>query len=266
MNLFFNKLKTHCTSYAIREFFLTNYNFEFFNSTNKDIANKSYNLRYKVYCEELGFEKTDNQLEKDHHDNYSKGFIISSKNEKHSAIASVRVIPQNKNYELPCLVLAKEQIPNEYELIKNKLNNLTYIEISRLVILNNFRHKAIFGKDIQNYLLLVLFASTVMMSKENDLILFLCEKKLMLFLKRLGFNVQLLSEQPIEHKGLRYLVKINVKELNELIKKPTDKIIPICSIISLLKNKNRPKRLKLFLALESLIIFTLITIELIHQH
>jgi len=232
------------------QYFKHHYTVEFFNSQlkfNEDIAKKSYQLRHQVYCEELGFESSNySRCETDLYDANSAGCLISTKISK-EPIASVRLIQQiDKTIELPCLNSFRREHPEEYNAVQSNIETNNYAEISRLLILNDFRSKSSNNDHnplTTNYLLLSLFASTMILSENLDSMLFMCETKMLALFKKIGFPFHLLSQKRIHHKGVRVLIKIIPKEA--LLYMHTDNP-HMKTIVGLIQYMQDEKPLKLF--------------------
>jgi N-acyl amino acid synthase of PEP-CTERM/exosortase system len=97
-----------------------------------------YSIRYKVYCEEMGFENKDNFHQKqeiDNYDQHSVHFIVRTKTKK-KWVGALRIIYKNDN-SLPIenFCILKEPI------VKN--NSKQSAEISRLCILKEARTRYI---------------------------------------------------------------------------------------------------------------------------
>lgn len=217
------------------------YHIKFFNNLtkeNSEVAQISYLLRHKVYCSELNFEQSNNYLsEKDNFDDFSIGSVISLKKDN-IPIASMRlIIIKNNEIELPCLEAIKNNNINEYLKIKKELNSLKYGEISRLLILDEFRNNKT-NKLKLNYLLLALYACVIALSKDLDCVIFMCENKMISLFKKIGVPFSYLSSSRLEHKGTRYPIKIDIKEVYKELKNNTT-IINIIRIFT----KNISKKL-----------------------
>jgi N-acyl-L-homoserine lactone synthetase len=198
-------------------YFKNNYQIYFFdnkNHKNPIVAHKSYELRHKVYCDELNYESTnDLQKENDYFDSFSSGCLIYLK-DNNQPIASVRLISNDiQNQILPSLDLIRKKSKTNYIHISNDLNGLKYGEISRLLILNDFRNQK---NSIvhSNFLLLLLFASVIALAKDLDCIIFVCEKKLLTLFQKIGIPFHRLTEESIEHRGARYPIRINLSDVN----------------------------------------------------
>jgi N-acyl-L-homoserine lactone synthetase len=225
-----------------------NYQIKFFNNQtneNPHIAKHSYELRHKVYCSELGFEPlSHDMIENDEFDKYSVGCVIFSKKTK-QPIASMRLISLigvDAHLKLPFT----ETISNihEVEQIKNNLNNLKHGEISRLLILNDYRHDRK-SKFQLNYLLLILYASVIILSKNLDCVVFVCEKKMISLFKKIGVPFSQLSTNGIEHHGTRYPIKIDITEVNSALYTDTT-TIKIIHLFTKILHKKATQQLKNF--------------------
>ena len=109
--------------------------FEVFLADTPESKNIHYHIRYKVYCEERGFENKDsfpNAMEKDEWDKDSIHFIARNKN-THEWIAAIRLIPHH-NRQFPI---------NKHCLFVPPSDILTHeaLEVSRLCIIKAFRRE-----------------------------------------------------------------------------------------------------------------------------
>jgi len=105
-----------------------------------------YKIRYRVYCEEFGYEPADHFLDKmehDAHDDHSHHCLITHKSSGISA-GCVRMIPAIKNRI--CDILPFEKVCSESlddEFIRGlNLDRKTMCEISRLAVDGAFRRRA----------------------------------------------------------------------------------------------------------------------------
>ena len=263
MKQYFHEIYQKLIPYITLRYFKSNYVVEFFN-TEKKIGNitakRSFTLRHKVYCDEFGFEDTSKeQLEFDKYDKKSIGCLISSKVKRNKidttldrattyntpfddpAIAGVRVLMRSENGELPCLEAISHAYPEDYIKIKEQLHGLNYGEISRLLILNDHRNKTLFkfqGAIKGNYLLFSVFAASFVLSKNFDCTIFMCEKKLMYFLKKIGVPFTQLMKKGIEHRGTRYPIKLDTKEVEKILENADNPALKtIASLVNTLMEK-----------------------------
>lgn len=107
--------------------------FEVFLADTPESKKIHYHIRYKVYCEERGFEDKasfSNAMEKDEWDQDSIHFIARNKN-THEWIAAIRLVP-HRNRKFPI---------NKHCLFVPPSDILTYeaMEVSRLCIIKAFR-------------------------------------------------------------------------------------------------------------------------------
>lgn len=265
MKKYFNEIYQKMIPYITLRYFKSNYIVEFFN-TSKQVgritAKRSYTLRHKVYCDEFGFEEVSReQQEFDIYDQKSIGCVISTKVKKAKtntlldrattyitpfddpAIAGVRVVEAPEGGELPCLDAIKHHYPEEYIKIKEQLNGLSYAEISRLLILNDHRNKSLFkiqGAINGNYLLFSVFAASFVLSKQYDCAIFMCERKMMFFFKKIGIPFTQLMKKGIEHRGTRYPIKLDIKEVQHALDNAENPgLKTIASLTILLSEKAR---------------------------
>lgn len=267
MKKYFQEIYQNIIPYVTLKYFKSNYVVEFFNTeVNKEsiTVKRSYALRHKVYCAELGFEEaTKSQQEFDEYDARSIGCLISTKLKKSHinkikskkssvfpttledpGVAGVRLILPPKNnpdMDLPCLSAIKHNVPEEYLRIKQELAGLKCAEISRLLILNDFRNVKLFKFENtlkSNYLLFTLFAACFVLSRNLDCAIFMCERKMMLFLKKAGVPFTQLMKKGINHRGMRYPIKLDIAECKKaLLTKNNPTIKTLAALISLLNEK-----------------------------
>lgn len=107
--------------------------FEAFLADTPESKEKHYQIRYKVYCEEMGFENKDDfchARESDHWDDHSAHFIVKHK-ESGEWVGAMRLIFQY-NQKLP--------IQQHVTLNDNMRNRLGHsVELSRLCVLKEMR-------------------------------------------------------------------------------------------------------------------------------
>jgi N-acyl amino acid synthase of PEP-CTERM/exosortase system len=256
---YFHDIYYKIIPYITLKYFKSNYVVEFFNSkTNYGTitAKRSYALRHKVYCEELGYEEArKTQQEFDDYDKNSIGCLISTKAKKGNinlddpAISGVRLVFPSQELngkDLPCLESIKHNYPVEYENIKKQLDGLRYAEISRLLILNNFRNNSMLkwhGSIINNYLLLSVFAASFVLAKDLDCAIFMCEKKMMLFFKKAGIPFTQLMKKGVEHRGTRYPIKLDIAACRKALEEHTNQTLKTLNSLAIFINKKAPREL-----------------------
>ena len=106
-----------------------------------------YGIRYRVYCDEFGYESVDkfpNQEEKDEYDDFSLHCLIIHKSSGLAA-GCVRLVPafdgKNRAIALPLEKHCKESLDHDY--INNlDLDRHTVCEISRLAVDKVFRRRS----------------------------------------------------------------------------------------------------------------------------
>ncbi|WP_404360186.1 PEP-CTERM/exosortase system-associated acyltransferase [Methylotuvimicrobium sp. KM1] len=114
--------------------------FDVYLADNDESKQIHYNIRYQVYCEEMGFEKTSNgaQLEMDEWDKYSVHLIVKNKLTGHFVGAMRLILP-----ELGYLPLEKHcRLSNG--VIKSDLHRS--VEISRLCVIKEIRRRSSDGE------------------------------------------------------------------------------------------------------------------------
>lgn len=133
-----------------------------------------YKLRYKVYCEEIGYlpkERYPNLKEIDQFDDYSIVFV--AKDLKNKIVGSIRIVP-NKEHLLPT-----EEFHPEFEQYVRNLGKSA--EISRLVVLPKYRGGAVtFG----------LIKTVILYALKNNILFYLlsCSLRHEEIYKKFGFK------------------------------------------------------------------------------
>jgi N-acyl amino acid synthase of PEP-CTERM/exosortase system len=194
---------------------------------------KHYNIRYQVYCEEMGFESKEQfpmEQELDQWDENAVHFLVRLKHTK-EWIGAVRLVHHDgkslpleglcpleestnqsniKSVELSRLCLVKEiRKPNlgnpygipdtpsaELELIDNKVKLFySHSEVKQSIIWGLFRAASLYSQEMN-------------VKKWY----FLTTKALSRLIKREGFNMLGVGE-PCEHRGKRFPYKMDVKEI-----------------------------------------------------
>lgn len=108
--------------------------FEAFLADTPESKEKHYQIRYKVYCEEMGYENKDdfsNAQESDHWDDHSAHFIVKHK-KSGEWVGGMRLIFQY-NQELPI---------QQHVILNENIRNTTLghsVELSRLCVLKEMR-------------------------------------------------------------------------------------------------------------------------------
>lgn len=167
-----------------------------------------HNIRYKVYCEELGYEdkeKFTDKLEKDEYDEFSTLFIVKYKPTE-EYVAAFRIIEASKT-KLPI-----EDICTLHEDIDYKS-----IEISRVCVLKHFRLKKDskeYETKIQRTILKGIIESGSEYAYNNFFVCayWLINPALYKLLKNIGLNMVLIGE-PKNHNGIRYPYKATINDV-----------------------------------------------------
>lgn len=109
-------------------------NFEVFLADTSESKQLHYNLRYQVYCDEMGFEDKDqfpDQLESDEWDDCAVHFLVRHKVSGHW-LGGLRLVSQHNG------LFPFEEWSSPYQKIA-KLNRQSSVEISRLCIIKEAR-------------------------------------------------------------------------------------------------------------------------------
>lgn len=182
--------------------------FEVFICDNEESIAIHHNIRYQVYCEELGYEdkeKFPDQQEIDEYDKFSTLFIVRYKI-TNEYIAAFRLIESIKT-QLPL-----EKICVLHEPIKDNS-----IELSRVCVLDHIRTNKISDKEnenIQNTILLGMIeaGSKYAFDKGINTAYWLIRPALSKLLKKLGLNMVKIGDL-CEHKGIRYPYKATIRDI-----------------------------------------------------
>ena len=106
-----------------------------------DLKERSYNIRHKVYCEELGFEeKNEKEIEKDEFDEFSTPCLIRHKSTSNFA-GTVRLVrPTEEGQQLPIEKYCLSSITHK-TLSPSNFDRRDVCEISRLAVPKEFRKR-----------------------------------------------------------------------------------------------------------------------------
>lgn len=214
--------------------------FEIFLADTKEGREIHHNIRYQVYCEELGYEDTtrfpdqqefDKWDSQDDGDQQSVPFLVRLKH-SNQWIAAMRVV-HHRNQELPL---------QEFTTLDHTIHNSS-IEVSRLCIVKEIRKPYIqnaYGIDetntsnyqlatkksddnvslfysnpkIKNTIIWGLFNASMQYSAENNVkkCYLLASKALARVLGRQGFDIEKVGET-FEHRGKRSPYRFDVQEI-----------------------------------------------------
>ena len=125
--------------------------FEIKKITDEHSLKKSFSLRHKVYCEELGYEPTrESRLEYDEYDSRAVHFAVIHKGSGIFA-GTVRLVFENDQQELPF----KKHLINFKENVKDinvaRLKKRRMCEVSRLAVPSEFRKRKLDDKLKLNF-------------------------------------------------------------------------------------------------------------------
>jgi len=98
-----------------------------------------FKIRYRVYCQELGYEplsKFPDKRERDAYDSHSIHLLLKSKS-MDAYIGCVRLVLSSNHSQLQ---FPFERICSKHFLDFNKINRISCGEVSRLAVLRDFRH------------------------------------------------------------------------------------------------------------------------------
>jgi len=115
-------------------------------ATNDRLKNEVFRIRYEVYCEELGYEDTNqfpDGLEHDSYDPHSLHCLLWHKSSEQFAgcVRLAKTSPSLNNQKLPFEITCGDKVDQSIVNI-NQLPNESYGEISRLAVRSAFRKRA----------------------------------------------------------------------------------------------------------------------------
>lgn len=197
------------------------------------LQTRAYEIRHRVYCEELAFEPVrPDRCERDQYDTRADHILIRSvKADRFVACARVvRVDPADPSSQLPmersCAKAIDRTIIDPERLDRNRIG-----EVSRLAIVPEFRrrrgeqHTAVavsesdFGSaDLPRfpYIQVALYYGAIALAKRLglDMVFILTEPRLAKHFNKIGFRVHPIGT-PIEHRGQRIPSLVTVAETEE---------------------------------------------------
>jgi len=206
--------------------------FEVFLADTPASKKQHFNVRYQVYCEEMGYEdktRFPEALEEDQWDDNSVHFIIRHKHTNQWIGAMRMVFPRNELLPLQALC------PIEQD---NQAQHSQSIEISRLCLIQEIRKRKTdeepplalnaqtdaqvrtdvtqlySRRHINKSLIWGLFRAASLYSQANNIDnwYFLGTKALARVISREGFKMQQIGEG-CDHRGMRYPFKVEMQEI-----------------------------------------------------
>jgi len=164
-------------------------------------------LRHKVYCEELGYEPTnDEKQEQDEFDERAIHILVSK---EELPVATMRVVPAT--LQSPVLPLSLREPLSSFKI------NFPSVEISRLCVLSNYRGEAIIPA------LLYLAATEIGHTLRTNICYAVMEPRLRRHLRRAGFDFERVSDffdfrgkralYVLDSRTQRYIESINNLQL-----------------------------------------------------
>jgi N-acyl amino acid synthase of PEP-CTERM/exosortase system len=198
-----------------------------------ELQAQAYEIRHRVYCEELAFEPVrPDRCERDQYDARADHILIRSvKVNRFVACARVvRVDPADPSSKLPLERSCATAIDRTI-IDPERLNRARIGEISRLAIVPEFRRRrgeknaavvvseADFGSvDLPRfpYIQVALYYGTIALAKRLgiDTIFILTEPRLAKHFNKIGFRVHPIGA-PVEHRGQRIPSVVTVTETEE---------------------------------------------------
>jgi len=163
-----------------------------------------FNLRYKVFCLEKGFEdsgKFTSEKERDQYDNQAIHFLVRERL-KNRWIGAARLVI-DKVSALPINNIAEIEVPESDK-------NAIVAEFSRLLVLDNFRQtQAKLAVEPEILLGLIRAARDYCLQRDITSVLFLCRRSIHRILGNAGVDMLQIGS-PCIHRGVRvpYLVNL----------------------------------------------------------
>lgn len=206
--------------------------FEVFLADTEEGMETHYHLRYKVYCEEMGYEDKNlfsKELERDEWDKHSVHFIVRHK-ETGQWVGAMRMVYQNN------AILPLQEFCSIAADVESKKNN---IEISRLCLVKEIRrrktdnepplsldvsadtshnnkdiHELYSRRHINKSLIWGLFRAASVYSQEKNIDnwYFLGTKALARVITREGFKMRQVGDG-CDHRGMRYPFKVKMEDI-----------------------------------------------------
>lgn len=210
-----------------------------------------FKIRYRVYCQELGYEplsKFPDKLERDTYDSRSIHLLLKYKS-MDAYIGCIRLVLSSDNFQSQ---FPFENICNEHFLDFNKISRACCGEVSRLAVLRDFRHwelrNGYYFNEFDHKLIkrrlsiipLILYLGVTSIISDLDLeyaITFM-EPRLSRQLKSYGLNSYSCGEI-MDFRGKRRLFLMNTSEAINSITKDTY----LCNLFHTIKNNITKKRL-----------------------
>ncbi|HYE36522.1 GNAT family N-acyltransferase [Methylocaldum sp.] len=164
-----------------------------------------FNLRYKVFCLEKGFEdagKFTAQMEQDQYDSQAIHFLVRERL-RNGWIGAARLII-DKMSALPMTNIVDIEVPGTN-------NNAMAAEFSRLLVLDNFRQpQAKVAAEPEILLGLIRAARDYCLQRNIKSVLFLCRRSIYRILGNTGIDMLQIGS-PCIHRGVRapYLVDLD---------------------------------------------------------
>lgn len=194
----------------------------------------AYQLRYKVYCQEFGFEGENSaEMEQDEYDHHSTQILLFFK-PLNKFIGCARFVHGqigDTQYKLPLQYMTED--PATHEPINTaRLYSENIAEVSRLAIDRDYRHLNRAGGSSTSTvrsscaLLALLLGVQAFAKQSNTKYMYaVVEKKLWNTMNKLKIPVRPLGEH-VEHRGKRYPIMLNRDEIENIV--PVY-LRPICS-------------------------------------
>ncbi len=164
-----------------------------------------FNLRYKVFCLEKGFEDPDkfsSEMEMDQYDNRAVHFLVRERVKNRWIGASRLVI--DKLSSLPIDHVAEIQVPGCDK-------NTVFAEFSRLLVIDNFRQAQLQSSAEPEILLgLIRAARDYCLQQNIKRVLFLCRRSIYRILGSAGIDLLQIGS-PCLYRGVRapYVVDLD---------------------------------------------------------
>lgn len=203
-----------------------------------ELADKAFNMRYKVYCSELGFEpKNGAEAERDKFDAVATQLVLQYK-PLEATIGCARFVPARQGgviQTLPMQETCGDRL-NQDIIKRIQDSGRNYSELSRLAVDRDFRKAKVQGVSGKSgrmgsscaSLMLFIGIQTYSKLSNTDYLFAIVEQKLINSFRKLKIPVESLGE-PVDHHGIRYPIVIDIQE--SLRTFPPALIRPICRTV-----------------------------------
>lgn len=200
--------------------------FDIFLADDDSLRQRAYQIRHRVYCQELGFEQQRSDgFETDEYDDHSLQLLLRDRM-TNTDIACLRVVePLERDGGLPFESFGLRYIDRKM-LDWRGVDPTRCCELSRLAVLENIRRPSRHGvnisesssipiaKDLRAFIPIVLLhtAFSLIFARDYKWIFMVGEPRMQRFLARYGFRFQQISPL-FDYRGQRALFVLNRDQL-----------------------------------------------------